>query len=169
MKKLFAMILAGMMAVSMAACGGSSSNAPAADAAFKTVEDGKLHMATNAAFPPYEMTSDNGGYEGIDVEIATKIAEKLGLELVVDDMEFTSIIAAVQSGKSDMAMAGMTVTDERKETVDFSIPYYTATQVMIVKEDSDIDSFLSGKQMSFLSGKISGLDDFELICFLVVK
>ena len=87
MKKLFAMILAGMMAVSMAACGGSSSNAPAADAAFKTVEDGKLHMATNAAFPPYEMTSDNGGYEGIDVEIATKIAEKLGLELVVEGIK----------------------------------------------------------------------------------
>ena len=145
MKKYFAMILAGMMAVSLAACGGSS-NAPAAapaaepaaeaeapeaeaaeaeapeaeaqtDAAFTTVEPGELHMATNAAFPPYEMTSDNGGYEGIDVEIATMIAQKLGLELVIDDMEFGSVITSVQSGKADMAMAGLTVTEERMKNV----------------------------------------------------
>ena len=155
MKKLFAMILAGMMAVSMAACGGSSSNAPAADAAFKTVEDGKLHMATNAAFPPYEMTSDNGGYEGIDVEIATKIAEKLGLELVVDDMEFGSVITSVQSGKADMAMAGLTVTDERKKNVDFTESYATGVQVIIVPEGSDIktvDDLANNKMIGVQDG-----------------
>ena len=161
MKKLFAMILAGMMAVSLAACGGSSS-APAAepaaeaeaqteeaeapeaeaqtDAAFTTVAAGELHMATNAAFPPYEMTSDNGGYEGIDVEIATLIAQKLGLELVVDDMEFGSVITSVQSGKADMAMAGLTVTEERKKNVDFTESYATGVQVIIVPEGSDIQT-----------------------------
>ena len=123
MKKYFALLLAGMMAFSLAACGGSSSapaaEAPAADASaeIKTVEAGKLHMATNAAFPPYEMISDNGGFEGIDVEIATAIAQKLGLELVVDDMEFGSVITSVQGGKSDIAMAGLTVTEERKQNV----------------------------------------------------
>ena len=161
MKKYFAMILAGMMAVSLAACGGSSS-APAAepaaeaeaqteeaeapeaeaqtDAAFTTVAAGELHMATNAAFPPYEMTSDNGGYEGIDVEIATLIAQKLGLELVVDDMEFGSVITSVQSGKADMAMAGLTVTEERKKNVDFTESYATGVQVIIVPEGSDIQT-----------------------------
>lgn len=166
MKKYFAMLLAGMMAVSLAACGGSSSasTAPAETeaeteaevteegtteaeapaeageetAAITTVEDGVLHMATNAAFPPYEMISDDGGFEGIDVEIATEIANKLGLELVVDDMEFGSVITSVQSGKSDIAMAGLTVTEERKQNVDFTESYATGIQVIIVPEDSDI-------------------------------
>ena len=184
MKKYFALLLAGMMAFSLAACGGSSSapaaetpaaetegteaeapaaeapaadaaaetegpeaeapaaEAPAADAAaeIKTVEAGKLHMATNAAFPPYEMISDNGGFEGIDVEIATAIAQKLGLELVVDDMEFGSVITSVQGGKSDIAMAGLTVTEERKQNVDFTESYATGVQVIIVPEGSDIQT-----------------------------
>ena len=155
-----------MMAVSLAACGGSSSasTAPAETeaeteaevteegtteaeapaeageetAAITTVEEGVLHMATNAAFPPYEMISDDGGFEGIDVEIATEIANKLGLELVVDDMEFGSVITSVQSGKSDIAMAGLTVTEERKQNVDFTESYATGIQVIIVPEDSDI-------------------------------
>ena len=159
MKKIIAMVLAGMMAVSMVACGGSSSSTgassaepaaeaqaeqtaaePAAEAEFTTLEEGKLHMATNAAFPPYEMTSDNGGYEGIDVEIATMIAQKLGLELVVDDMEFSSVITSVQSGKSDIAMAGLTVTEERKQNIDFTDSYATGVQVVIVPEGSDIQT-----------------------------
>ena len=158
MKKYLAMLLAGMMAVSLMACGGSgsasssASSEPAAqteaapaeaaanDAGFTTVAEGELHMATNAAFPPYEMTSDNGGYEGIDVEIATMIAQKLGLELVVDDMEFSSVITSVQSGKADMAMAGLTVTEERKKNVDFTESYATGVQVIIVPEDSDIQT-----------------------------
>jgi polar amino acid transport system substrate-binding protein len=169
MKKYFALLLAGMMALSLAACGGSSApassepaaeteaaepaaeaegteaeapaaEAPAADASaeIKTIEAGKLHMATNAAFPPYEMISDNGGFEGIDVEIATAIAQKLGLELVVDDMEFSSVITSVQGGKSDIAMAGLTVTEERKQNVDFTESYATGVQVIIVPEGSDI-------------------------------
>ena len=173
MKKYFALLLAGVMALSLAACGGSSSapaapaetqkeetaaeapaeekaeaeapaaEAPAAEEAaaeVKTVEAGKLHMATNAAFPPYEMISDNGGFEGIDVEIASLIAQKLGLELVVDDMEFGSVITSVQGGKSDIAMAGLTVTEERKQNVDFTESYATGVQVIIVPEGSDIQT-----------------------------
>ena len=175
MKKYAAILLAGMMALSLAACGGSSSaNSAKEDAApaeaeavteeaeaeageavtteaaaaetaaeITTVSEGELHMATNAAFPPYEMTSDGegyDGYEGIDVEVAAKIAEKLGLKLVIDDMEFSSVIISVQSGKADMAMAGLTVTEERKQNVDFTDSYATGVQVVIVPEDSDIAS-----------------------------
>lgn len=109
-------------------------------ASFTTVEEGKLHMSTNATFPPYEMTTDDGGFEGIDVEVAQAIADKLGLELVVDDMGFDAALTAVQTGQSDIAMAGITVTDERLEVMDFSDSYATGVQVVIVKEDSPIQS-----------------------------
>ena len=124
-----------------------SAAAPAGD--FTTVAEGELHMATNAAFPPYEMIADDGSFEGIDVEIAGVIAEKLGLTLVVDDMDFGSVITSVQSGKEDIAMAGLTVTDERKENVDFTDSYATGVQVVIVPEDSDIASIddLEGKMI----------------------
>lgn len=130
-----------------AAEAGSTAEAAATD--FTTVEDGKLHMATNAAFPPYEMVADDGTFEGIDVDIAGKIAEKLGLELVVDDMDFGSIITSVQTGKEDIAMAGLTVTDERKQNVDFTDSYATGVQVVIVPIDSDIETIddLEGKQI----------------------
>jgi ABC-type amino acid transport substrate-binding protein len=135
MKKFFALLLALVLTMSLAACGGGDK--PAADgAAFKTVEEGKLHMSTNAAFPPYEMLTDDGGFEGIDVEVAEAIAGKLGLELVVDDMGFDAALTAVQQGQSDIAMAGITVTDERLEVMDFSDSYATGVQVVIVREDS---------------------------------
>ena len=139
MKKLLAFALMTVMAVSVAACG-SSSGSSEAGTEVKTVEAGELHMATNASFPPYEMTTDDGGYTGIDVEIATAIAEKLGLTLVVDDMDFSSVITSVQSGKEDMAMAGLTVSEERKQNVDFTDSYATGVQVIIVKDDSSIAS-----------------------------
>lgn len=134
LKKIITAILALAMLLSLCACGSKDS------AGIKTVEAGKLHMATNAAFPPYEMVKDDGSFEGIDVEIAEKIAEKLGLELVVDDMDFGSVIASVKTGKSDIAMAGLTITDERKQNVDFTDTYATGKQVIIVKEGSDIKS-----------------------------
>ena len=141
MKKFLSMALALTMALSLTACGGnststSSSAAPAASSAaasastsaaasaeasdLKTVEAGKLIMSTNAAFPPYEMTDDSGNYVGIDVEIAQAIADKLGLELVIDNMGFTAALEAAQNGKSDMVMAGVTVTDDRLLVMDFS-------------------------------------------------
>ncbi len=96
-----------------------------------------LTMATNASFPPYEFV-DGDQIVGIDAEIAAAICEKLGYELEIADMEFGSIISAVQSGKADFAMAGMTVTDERKQMINFSDSYATGIQSVIVKEDSAI-------------------------------
>lgn len=131
----------------------AGSTAEAATTEFTTVEAGKLHMATNATFPPYEMVADDGTFEGIDVDIAGKIAEKLGLELVVDDMDFGSIITSVQTGKEDIALAGLTVTDERKQNVDFTDSYATGVQVVIVPEDSDI------KTIDDLQGKLIGCQE----------
>jgi len=172
MKKFMTLLLALAMVLSLAACGGgdkpagdagdsapagpsdpADSSAPAdsgTDApAFTTVEEGKLHMSTNAAFPPYEMTTDAGGFEGIDVEVAQAIADKLGLELVVDDMGFDAALTAVQTGQSDIAMAGITVTEDRQQVMDFSDSYATGIQVVIVKEDSPIATLddLSNAQM----------------------
>ena len=101
----------------------------------ETANEGKLTMATNAEFPPYEYV-EGGKIVGIDAEIAQAIADKLGLELQIDDMQFDSIIEAVKGGKADVGLAGMTVTDERKEEVNFTVSYATGKQVIIVKADS---------------------------------
>lgn len=139
-KKIAAMAMAIGMVASLAACGNTSSKQESDDNGLKTVESGKLHMSTNAQFPPYEMTTDDGGFEGIDVEVAQAIAEKLGLELVVDDMGFDAALTAVQTGQSDMAMAGITVNDDRLKVMDFSDSYATGVQVVIVKEGSSIQT-----------------------------
>ena len=164
MKKLSAMLMAGAMMMSLAACGSSASSASseavsseavsseaasevasasseaASAAELTTVTPGKLTMSTNAAFPPYESTDDNGNFVGIDVDVAAAIAEKLGLELQVDDMDFDAALLAAQNGKSDMVMAGVTVTEDRQLVMDFSDSYATGIQSIIVKEDSDIAS-----------------------------
>ena len=129
MKKIIALLLAVMLIVGLTACGSKTN----------TVEKGVLTMATNAQFPPYEYY-EGDAIVGIDAEIAGAIADKLGLELVIEDMEFDSIIEAVKSGKADIGMAGMTVTPERQETVDFTATYATGKQVVIVTEDSPITS-----------------------------
>ncbi len=118
---------------------------PEAEAAgYTTVEEGKLIMSTNAAFPPYEMVADGegvyNGFEGIDVEIAVALADKLGLELVIDDMDFDSALVAVQNGKSDMVLAGLTYKEERDKVMDFSTSYATGQQVVIVPDGSDIET-----------------------------
>ena len=166
MKKFLALTMAAAMSLSLIACGGggnasskgSASSTPAGStpassssagggsvsgqqgSGFTTVEAGKLHMSTNAAFPPYEMTTDAGGFEGIDVEVAAAIADKLGLELVVDNMSFDAALTAVQTGKSDIAMAGITVRPDRAEVMDFSDSYATGIQVVIVQEGSPIET-----------------------------
>ncbi len=171
-------------ALALTACGGSSSTASsaaassvassaaasseaasAAAAELTTVEAGKLTMATNATFPPYEMTTDNGTIEGIDVETAQAIADKLGLELQVDDMDFDAALLSVQQGKADIAMAGITVTDERKAVMAFSDSYATGIQSIIVPEGSDIASAddLAGKKIGTQRGTTGYLycsDDF---------
>ncbi|MDE6280225.1 MAG: transporter substrate-binding domain-containing protein, partial [Oscillospiraceae bacterium] len=131
MKKFAAMLLAMTMVLALCAC---SNKGAQGGADITTAEKGKLHMATNAAFPPYEMVTDDGGFEGIDVEVATEIAKKLGLELVVDDQDFTAALTAAANGQSDIVMAGVTVNEERKETLDFTDSYSTVVQVVIVKE-----------------------------------
>ena len=169
-------------ALALTACGGSASTASsaaassvaasseaastsAAAAELTTVEAGKLTMATNATFPPYEMTTDAGTIEGIDVDTAQAIAEKLGLELQIDDMDFDAALLSVQQGKADMVMAGVTVTDERKAVMDFSDSYATGIQSIIVPNGSDIASpdDLAGKKIGTqrgTTGYIYCSDDF---------
>ena len=130
MKKLIALILSVLMLCTLAACGNSNDGL--------TIEEGKLIMSTNAEFPPYEMTTDDGGFAGIDIEIAEAIAKKLGLELVIDDMDFDGALLAVQQGKSDIVMAGVTVNPDRQKVMNFSDTYATGVQVVIVKEGSDV-------------------------------
>ncbi len=166
-------------ALALTACGGSASSAASsvassaasseaassAAAELTTVEAGKLTMATNATFPPYEMTTDAGEFEGIDVDTAKAIAEKLGLELQIDDMDFDAALLSVQQGKADIVMAGVTVTDERKAVMDFSDSYATGIQSIIVPSDSDIASpdDLAGKKIGTqrgTTGYIYCSDDF---------
>lgn len=116
-----------------------------------------LTMGTNAAFPPYEFVEDNV-VVGIDATVAGLIADKLGMKLEIQDMEFDSIIPAVTSGKVDMGMAGMTVTDERLESVNFSISYATGIQVIVVPTDSDVTS------ADDIVTKIEGGEDFQIGC-----
>ena len=132
MKKVFAKIVSIGLIVSM--MGAMSSCATKKS---MTVQKGKLVMATNAYFQPYEYYEDSK-IVGIDAEIAEAIAKKLGLELEIQDVEFDSIIAGVQSNKYDMGMAGMTVTDERKQAVNFTDTYATGIQSIIVAEGSEI-------------------------------
>ena len=123
-----ALIMAMVMSV-LTACGGNAK------------EGETLTFGTNAEFPPFEFVTSNGvigQYDGIDMAIAKQIAEENGMTAAIENMEFDSLIMALANGQLDAVIAGMTITDERLESVDFSTPYYTATQVMIVKEDSDI-------------------------------
>ncbi len=158
-KKVLAMALAACMAASLAACGSSDGETTAAattaaggaestqakaeesESTDKAAESegtgGVLVMATNAEFEPWEYY-EGSEIVGIDVEIAQAIADKLGMELEVEDMAFDSIIPAVTSGKADFGAAGMTVDETRKKSVDFTDTYANASQVIIVKEDSEI-------------------------------
>ena len=159
MKKLLSILMAAAMLLSLCAltaCGEKPAEDAAGDNAgddtsatteLVTTEAGKLHMSTNATFPPYEMTTDNSGFEGIDIDIATAIAEKLGLELVVDDMEFDAALVAAQTGKSDIVMAGVTVDEERQAVMNFTDSYANGVQVIIAKEGSDVTLDNLGEQM----------------------
>ena len=138
---------------SSAAGDAAASQEGGADSAeLNLVEDGKLIMSTNAQFPPYEMVADgegfNGtGFEGIDVEIASAIADKLGLELQIDDMEFDSALLAVQNNTADVMLAGLSYSEERDEVVDFTDSYATGVQVVIVKDGSDVTMDNLGEKM----------------------
>ncbi|MCM1136867.1 MAG: basic amino acid ABC transporter substrate-binding protein [Clostridium sp.] len=192
MKKIIALLLVGVMAMSLlTACGGSdgaaeastsetenvgdtaeagnaesdaaeaesgnaeadTENAAADGEVSEALADGVLTVGTNAEFPPFEFVDDNGEPDGFDMAVIKAIGEKLGVEVVVENMEFDSLVAAIGS-KIDVAIAGMTVTDERKESVDFSDAYYDAVQYVIVPEGSDIASAadLEGKAIGVQMG-----------------
>ena len=187
MKKFLAMTLALAMSLSLAACGGgASSSTPStstpdaststpdasagdestggetADLSEVLVEPGKLIMSTNAAFPPYEMVADGEGVyqglEGIDVEIALAIADKLGLELVIDDMDFDAALMAVQNNSADVMLAGLSYSEDRDEVVDFTDSYATGIQSVIVKEGSDVTMDNVGE---YLIGTQRGTTGFQ--------
>ncbi|MCR5719731.1 MAG: transporter substrate-binding domain-containing protein [Lachnospiraceae bacterium] len=143
LKKLGVMAVGAAMLVMTAGCG-------------KTDSD-KIVFGTNAEFPPFEFVSSSGvigEYDGIDMAIVKKIGEDSGKEVTINNMEFDSLLIALDKGQVDAVISGMTITDERKEAVDFSEPYYTATQVMIVKEGSDIQkaSDMADKRIVVIQG-----------------
>jgi len=160
MKKFLCIVLAVVtVAFCFAACSKNTDETTPTEAAKET-----LVMATNAEFPPYEY-HEGDAIVGIDAEIAQAIADKLGMELKIEDVAFDSIIPGVQAKKYDMGMAGMTVTDERLESVNFSTSYAKGVQVVIVKEDSDIKSVddVAGKKIGVqtsTTGDIYASDDF---------
>ena len=135
MKRIIALALALMLCAALFVGCGTAGTEETTGATGKA----KLVMATNAQFPPYEFYEE-GTIIGIDAEIAQAIADKLGMDLEISDMEFDSIIESVKSGKADIGLAGLTVTDERKEEVNFTESYATGVQVIIVTEDSAITS-----------------------------
>ena len=159
MKKLIIALLVLALLLALAACGSKGGG-------------NTLTMATNATFPPYEYYEGEEGVGkivGIDAEIAELIAKKLGMTLEIMDIEFDSIITAVQTGKADLGMAGMTVTDVRLKSVNFSISYATGVQVVIVREDGpiqnvddlfDVGGFIIGVQTS-TTGDIYTSEDLE--------
>ncbi len=151
MKKIISIALAAAMCVCLfAGCGKD--------------KGGKLTMATNATFPPYEYY-ENDKIVGIDAEIAQAVADKLGMELEIVDTEFGSIITGVQTGKYDFGMAGMTVTEDRLKSIDFTDTYATGVQSIIVKDGSDIKSVddLDGHKIGVqqdTTGHIYASDDY---------
>ena len=141
--KVIAVIAAAALVFGMTACGSEKSDT--------------IKFGTNAEFPPFEFVAANGvigQYDGIDMAIAKKIGEDIGKTAEIENMEFDSLLIALSNGQIDAVIAGMTVNDERKQSVDFSTPYYAATQVMIVKEDSDITkaSDMADKKICVIQG-----------------
>lgn len=151
MKKGLALVLAMVLcAAALTACGNKETSG---NVDRVTLEEGKLIAGTNAAFPPFEYLGDDGAPDGFDIALIKEIGKKLGLEVEVQDMEFNALVAAV-GNKIDVAIAGMTVDDERKQSVDFSDSYYLAVQYVIVPADSEISTAddLTGKRIGVQLG-----------------
>ena len=152
--KVVSLMLAAILMMALCtACGGDSKK-----------DDSTITFGTNAEFPPFEYVTAKGvigEFDGIDMAIAKQIGEDNGMEAKIENMEFDSLLLALENGQVDAVIAGMTITDEKKDAVDFSKPYYTAKQVMIVKEDSDIQkaSDMADKKIVVFSTK------FVVICY----
>lgn len=191
MKKILALTMAVAMSLTLVACGGGTNNGGAASSksdassanqsaasssqgsasnsassaggygSFTTIEAGKLLMCTNASFPPYEMTDDSGNIVGIDAEIAAAIADKLGLELVIDDIDFDAALISVQENRHDMILAGLTYREDRDMVMDFTDSYATGYQVIIVKEgDTTIAGTNDDLQLVDADGNV--LEDIQI-------
>ena len=162
LKKLVSVLLVAACVFSLAACGSKDDSKDSKES--KKDSKDTLVMATNAEFPPYEF-HEGDDVVGIDADIARAIGEEMGMEVKIEDMAFDSIIPAVTSGKADFGAAGMTVTEDRKKNVDFTDTYATATQVIIVKEGSDIagPDDLTGKKIGVQLGTTGDIyaDDIE--------
>ena len=162
LKKLVSVLLVAACVFSLAACGSKDDSKDSKES--KKDSRDTLVMATNAEFPPYEF-HEGDDVVGIDADIARAIGEEMGMEVKIEDMAFDSIIPAVTSGKADFGAAGMTVTEDRKKNVDFTDTYATATQVIIVKEGSDIagPDDLTGKKIGVQLGTTGDIyaDDIE--------
>ncbi|MGF7060494.1 transporter substrate-binding domain-containing protein [Brassicibacter mesophilus] len=145
MKKVFVYLMVLIMAFTLVACGqvnlssGNSEAKSSASSGMQKIKDsGKLVIGTSAAYPPYEFHKEVNGKDtivGFDIDIAKEIAKDLGVELEIKDMEFKGLLAALEAGKIDIVIAGMTPTEERKQSVDFSKVYYVATQGVVVQTD----------------------------------
>ena len=194
-KKLLALLLSLMMAVTLAACSsGTGSTQPSdtgttqpsdtgeaqpsdtgetqpseeggesagyGDFSGSLIEEGKLIMVTNASFPPYEMTDDDNNVIGIDPEIAQAIADKLGLELVIDNIDFDAALLAVQEGRADVMLAGLTYREDRDLVMDFTDPYATGMQMIIVREgDTTIAGTNEDLQLVDADGNV--LEDIQI-------
>jgi len=149
-KLFFIALLIGLLA----ACGSSDDAEESAD---NSSEEKKvIKMGTSADYPPFESYDEEGNFEGFDIEIAQLIADELGYELKIEDMNFDGLIGALQSGTVDMVMSAMNATEERKENVDFSIEYYHAGELFISEPDAGIESLddLEGKVVGVQLGSI---------------
>ena len=189
MKKLMALLLALAMVFALCACSNGDAGTPGSDAgtpesdagnsgsetpsgepsqggeaAFTTINEGKLTVATSPDFPPYEYLDDNGDVVGIEVDILKLIAGKLGLELQIDPMDFDSALLAVQQGKSDMVVSGVTILPERQLVMNFTDSYTNAVQVIVVPEGSDVTLDNLGEQQIGVqrgtTGDIFTTDDY---------
>ncbi|MBR1599856.1 MAG: transporter substrate-binding domain-containing protein [Lachnospiraceae bacterium] len=158
-KKYLALACMGVLGMSvLAGCGDSGVSGELGDAGSVDVTSGEtVTFGTNAEFPPFEFVAASGvidDFDGIDMKIAKQIGDDNGMTAKIENMEFDSLLIALENGQVDAVIAGMSITDERKEAVDFSTPYYTATQVMIVREDSDIAKAtdMEGKSIAVIQG-----------------
>lgn len=161
MKKFLALIMALALVLGLAACGTTPAGTDEPSETDAVLEN--LVFGTNAEFPPFESVSPSGvissadgtqSYDGIDMKIAQLIGEQNGYNSVINNIEFDSLLIALENGQIDAVIAGMTITEDRKKSVDFTTPYYTATQVMIVKEESDITcaADMEGKGIAVVQG-----------------
>ena len=152
-KKVLMIALSMMMVISLAACGGGSGSGDSSEGGGKLAaiqEAGKIVVCTDAAWAPFEYIGEGGEPAGIDIEIAQAIADELGVELEVSNISFDTIPAILSGGEADLALACITITDERKEEMAFTDPYTTVQQYMVVPADSDV------KVMEDLGGKAVG-------------